>query len=59
MGLPPDDAPLVAVIACPACETELEGAWARAGDCGVNALQCCGSCANIWSAAWPGFARRH
>jgi hypothetical protein len=52
------DAPLVAVIACPRCGTALEGTWARAGDTGVNALHCCGSCAHTWSAPWPGLARR-
>jgi uncharacterized protein YbaR (Trm112 family) len=52
---------LVAIICCPACRTELEGVWAEPEepeDAPEPALQLCGSCGEIWTAEWPGFAFR-
>jgi hypothetical protein len=50
---------LVAIIRCPACETEQEGTWVEPGDSDEDveaALQTCGSCAEIWTAEYPGYS---
>jgi hypothetical protein len=58
---PPELQVLVAIICCPKCGTELEGNWAAPEDTDEapeDALQTCGSCAEIWLAEWPGFSFR-
>ena len=55
----PDLQVLVAIICCPACLTELEGVWIEPGEpdeAPEPAQQLCGSCAEIWTAEYPGFS---
>jgi DNA-directed RNA polymerase subunit M/transcription elongation factor TFIIS len=57
----PDLQVLALFICCPACGTTLEAYWAEPEDSDEvpePALQTCGSCAEIWTADWPGFSYR-
>jgi len=59
--MPAEYGVLVAVIACPNCDAELEGTWAEPGDqdCGVEpGLQECPSCAHRWEQDYPGYSFR-
>jgi hypothetical protein len=51
---------LVAVIACPRCGTEFEGAWAEPDDPGTDApepaLQLCPERGCVFEADYPGYS---